>query len=84
MGEENDLAFALINALDDSQRKQAILGAQFRDLVLGPGQDGKTIAPEGVKVSTFNERQRTLLTSLIRQCVGILPDEAAAPKMAES
>ncbi len=83
LGEETDIAVSLINALDESQRKQAILGAQFRDLVLGPGQELKPLVPEGVKVSTFNEPQRTLLLSLIRQWVGILPDHAADPKMAE-
>ena len=61
LGEENDQAFALVNALDATQQKQAILGAQFRDLVLGPGQEGKMIMPEGVKASTFNAKQRTQL-----------------------
>lgn len=83
LGEENDRAFALINALDDSQRKQAILGAQFRDLVLGPGHDGKTLAPEGVRVASFTPQQRDLLLGLIRQWVGILPDDTANPKMEE-
>lgn len=83
LGEENDRAFALINKLDETQRKQAILGVQFRDLVLGPGQDGKTIAPEGVKVSSFTPQQREMLLGLIRQWVGILPDDTANPKMEE-
>ncbi len=47
LGEESDKAIALLNALDDNQRKQAILGYRLVDLVLGPGQDGKTIQPEG-------------------------------------
>lgn len=83
LGQENDLGFALINALDATQQKQAILGAKFRDLVLGPGQDGKTIVPEGVKASSFNEKQRELLLDLIRQWVGIIRDDAAVPKMNE-
>ena len=83
LGGETDQAFALIHALDPTQRKQAILGAQFRDLVLGPGLDGKTIVPEGVKVATFNEQQRGLLLGLIRQWVGMLNDDSAEPKMAE-
>jgi hypothetical protein len=48
LGAENDKAFALINALDEAQRKQAILNYKVADLVLGPGQDGKTIQPEGL------------------------------------
>lgn len=83
LGEENDLAFALINALDPTQKKQAILGAQFLDLVMGPGQEGKQIVPEGVKVSTFSTRQRFLLMSLIRQWVEIIRDDAAKARMEE-
>ncbi|MBL9167328.1 MAG: DUF3500 domain-containing protein [Verrucomicrobiales bacterium] len=83
LGAENDLSFELINALDDSQRKQAILGSEFRDLVLGPGQEGKKIVPEGVKVSTFTAKQRALLTDLIQQWVGILNADTAAPRMSE-
>jgi hypothetical protein len=29
--------------------------------VLGPGQDGKTIQPEGLKASAMNEHQRAML-----------------------
>ena len=35
LGKENDKAFALINALDASQRSQAILSYRVADLVLG-------------------------------------------------
>jgi hypothetical protein len=83
LGDENDKAFALINALDDSGRKQAILAAQPLNLVLGPGTDGKMIAPEGVRVSTFNAAQRTMLSDLVREWVDILGADAAAAKMKE-
>jgi hypothetical protein len=83
LGEENDKAFALINALNAEQQKQAILGFEVRNLVLGPGADGKTIAPEGVRASTFTPAQRTMLAELAREWVGILGDEAAAAKMKE-
>lgn len=83
LGEENDQAFALVNALDEEQRKAAILGAEFRDLVLGPDKEYRALAPEGVKASTFSEKQKAQLLSLIQQWVGILPDEAAAAKIAE-
>ena len=48
LGQENDKGFALINDLNPEQQKQAILNYQVADLVLGPGQDGKTIQPEGI------------------------------------
>ena len=83
LGDENDKAFALINALTDEQRKQAVLGVEVRNLVLGPGVDGKTIEPEGVRAAAFTPAQRTLLTDLIREWVEILDAEASAAKMKE-
>jgi Protein of unknown function (DUF3500) len=83
LGDENDKAFTLINALDAEQKKQAMLSFEVRNLVLGPGTDGKTIAPEGVRVSTFTPTQRTMLVDLVREWVEILGDEAAAAKMKE-
>ena len=83
LGGENDKAFALINALNADQQKQAILGYEVRNLVLGPGTDGKTIAPEGVVASTLTSTQRAMLVDLVREWVDILGDEAAAAKMKE-
>lgn len=83
LGAENDKAFELINALDATQREAAILGSVFRDVVLGPGQDGKKLAPEGVKVSTFNAAQKAMLLAVVREWVGISSDAAAKVKMAE-
>jgi hypothetical protein len=81
LGRENDKAFALINALSADQQKQAILGYEVRNLVLGPGSDGKMIAPEGVRASTLTSAQRAMLVDLVREWVDILGDEAAAAKM---
>ncbi len=81
LGDENDKAFALINALSAEQQKAAILGYEVRNLVLGPGTDGKTISPEGVRASGFTAAQRTMLVDLIGEWVAILGDEAAAAKM---
>jgi uncharacterized protein DUF3500 len=83
LGGENDKAFKLMNALDAPQQKQALLGYEVRNLVLGPGEDGKVIQPEGVRASTFNNDQRTLLLDLIREWVDILDDTAAGAKMSE-
>ena len=83
LGNENDKGFALINALDAGQRKQAILNYQVNDLVLGPGQDGKVIQPEGILASALNNNQQTMLLDVAHEWVGILNDDAAAAKMAE-
>jgi hypothetical protein len=83
LGRENDKSFALINSLDAAQRTQAILAYQVSDLVLGPGEEGKTIQPEGVMAGRLNAAQQQMLLDLAREWVGILNDEAAAAKMAE-
>jgi hypothetical protein len=83
LGQESDKALALLNALDENQRKQAILSYRLADLVLGPGQDGKTIQPEGLKASAMNERQRAMLLDVISEWAGIIHESAAAARMAE-
>jgi Protein of unknown function (DUF3500) len=83
LGKENDKAFALINALDAAQRKEAILNYQVADTVLGPGHDGEVIQPEGVRASKFTPGQQAMLFDLINEWVSILNDAAASPKMAE-
>jgi hypothetical protein len=83
LGAESDKGFALLQSLDERQRKQAILSYRLADLVLGPGQDGKTIVPEGLKGSAMTERQRALLLDLMAEWAGIIHESAAAARMAE-
>jgi hypothetical protein len=83
LGQESDKALALLNALDDAQRKQAILSYRLADLVLGPGQDGKTIVPEGLKASAISDRQRAMLLDVISEWADIIHESAAQARMAE-
>ena len=83
LGNENDKAFALINALDDTQRAQAIIGSRVADLVLGAGQDGRTIQPEGIRASALSPAQQTMLLEIVREWAGIQNDAFATPRMAE-
>ena len=83
LGQESDKASALLNALDENQRKQAVLSFRVADLVLGPGQDGKKIQPEGLKASNMNERQRAMLLNVIAEWANIVHENAAAARMAE-
>jgi hypothetical protein len=53
------------------------------DLVLGPGQDGKTIQPEGLKASGMNAKQRAMLLDLISEWAGIVHESASAARMVE-
>ncbi len=81
-GAELDAAFAMVNALDATQRTRAIIGQTFIDLVLGPGQDGRMVAPEGLPASAMTPAQRAMLLTLIRTRVGMLNDEDASLQMA--
>ena len=82
-GQESDKALALLNALDEGQRKQAVLNYRVADLVLGPGQDGKTIQPEGLQASAMNSQQRAMLLDVVSEWAGIVHESAAAARMAE-
>jgi hypothetical protein len=83
LGQESDKALALLDALDENQRKQAILSYRLADLVLGPGQDGKTIQPEGLQASAMNGLQRAMLLDLMSEWAGIIHESAAAARVAE-
>jgi hypothetical protein len=83
LGRETEKSFALLSSLNDTQRKQAVLGVQMRDLVLGPGRDGETIQPEGVKGSDLTEKQREMLLDLAGEWTSILHEAVAKAKMEE-
>jgi hypothetical protein len=83
LGDENDKGFALINALDDKQKGQAILDYRVADLVLGATQDGKTIQPEGIRASALSAAQQTMLWDLVREWSGISADAYAEARMTE-
>ena len=83
VGRESDKALALLQSLDENQRKQAVLSYQVADLVLGPGQDGKKIVPDGLKASSMNANQQAMLLDLISEWAGIMNETSAAIRMAE-
>jgi hypothetical protein len=83
LGAENDAAFKLVNALDEKQRAQAVIGERPQgELLLGPGRDGKAIEPKGVKGSALNADQRAMLLDVIGAWVNIVEPDAAAARLA--
>ena len=66
---ETTKAFALIDALDAQQQQAAILDTPVTEIVLGAGQDGKTLAAEGVPASTFTAEQKRLLLDLVDEWI---------------
>ncbi len=83
LGLENDSAFKLVNALDEKQRAQAIIGERPRQLVLGPGEDGKRIEPQGIKGSALTADQQAMLLDVIGAWVSIVEPDTGKARMAE-
>ncbi len=83
LGRESDKALALLQSLDNTQHKQAVLGYAVPDLVLGPGQGGKKIVPEGMKASAMTPRQQAMLLDLIAEWAGIVNESSASVRMAQ-
>ena len=83
VGQEVKDAFAMVNSLDAAQRTKAIISTKNIDLILGPGQDGKTLQPEGVPGSAMTAAQKTQFLALIKDRMGALNADDLAPKMAD-
>jgi hypothetical protein len=84
LGRESDTAYKLMDALDEKQRKLAIIGEKAQgELVLGPGRDGRTVDPKGIKGSELTKEQQALLLDVARAWVEIVEPDAAAARMAE-
>ena len=83
LGDIEDDAYALIDMLDATQRQTAVLGDTPIDLVLGPGQDGKTIPPAGLPAAQMNADQQAAFRKLIGHYGGLGNAADAAARMTE-
>lgn len=83
LGVENDTAFKLVNALNEKQKSQAIIGERPQgELLLGPGRDGKKIEPKGIKGADLTADQQAMLLELIGAWVNIVESDEAKSRMA--
>jgi hypothetical protein len=83
LAQENDKAFALLDALDATQRQKAMLNYEVRDLVLGPGHDGETIVPEGLKGADMTAAQRAMLLDLMGEWACIIQEAYVQARLTE-
>ncbi|MCA9832377.1 MAG: DUF3500 domain-containing protein [Thermomicrobiales bacterium] len=84
IGDMNDAAFTLINALDADQQAQAVVGSKRIDLVSGPMvSEVVELAAEGVLIADLTEEQQALVTDLVSKYTGTLNDEHAVARLAE-
>ncbi len=78
---ETEGAYVLLNSLSDEQTMKAIQGAQRGRIMTGPGRDGVVPTARGVSCSTFDDKQKELLLSLVEQWVSVLPKPHAERRM---
>lgn len=75
-------AHALLDSLTLQQRDMAVRSDRAINLLLGPGEFGTVVAPEGIRGSDLNKDQRELLIALIETRLEFINDDDFAIKMA--
>ena len=75
--------YAMINALDATQKAGARLGSAFSDVLVGPGQDGNFPAQQGLAGASLTAEQRALVRTAIQQWVRDLATPEATALMAD-
>lgn len=84
LGQEEDVARALIKQLSVEQKQLAILpGKVPRDVILGPGRDAQPLDPAGIAAAKMSEAQRKLLGQLIDTHLNKFRPELAKSDWAE-
>ena len=83
LADEEDSARALLAALDESQRKAAIMAAVApNEMVTANSPKVDPLEPAGVLASEMNEHQRGVLMQLIRVYTSKMADDLAADRLA--
>ena len=82
--EQERTAFAaLLASLSAAEQAKARLPSTFRDVLLGPGQDGQfPTTRQGVRLGELSAAQQQLALQAIKQYVGDLDPATAAPILA--
>ncbi|WP_159590797.1 DUF3500 domain-containing protein [Chelativorans xinjiangense] len=78
---ETAAAQAFMDALTAEQKEVAIIGDQPINLLLGPGEFGTVLAPEGIKGSNLTDEQKKLLLDVIEARLNFINDDDFAAKM---
>lgn len=78
---ETVAAQAFMDSLNAAQKAAATRGSKDINLVLGPGEFGTSVVPEGIKGSDLNEAQLALLLDVIAARLGFINADDFAAKM---
>ena len=74
---------ALIDALDEAQRGEALAETRPRELATGAGKDGLVPAVEGSAVGGWNSAQQQQLLDLVALWTRMMPTDSAAARLEE-
>ena len=70
MKRETDLGFALVNALNEGQLKQALFAETAPvEIITGDHRKAELLKPEGIKFTALNESQKTIFMQLLNEFV---------------
>ena len=83
MANESPAALALLESLDDEQRKKAVVGDKRANLAAGAGRDGFIPEAVGLPCAALDEKQQAALVGMVKQYVGDLPAPFAERRLAE-
>ncbi len=83
LAHENDKGFALLASLDEDQLRQAIIAGSVDTLELGPGHDGDTIHPQGLRASAMSDEQKAMLLDLVSEWAGLVNEDHARLRLTE-
>ncbi|MBY5775020.1 DUF3500 domain-containing protein [Rhizobium leguminosarum] len=79
--QETAAAQAFLDGLTDRQRKTAIRGDRPINLLLGPGNYGTVLAPEGIRGRDLSVEQKSLLVDVIRSRIGFMNGDSYASRL---
>ena len=74
---EIDVAYRLVNTLNDEQRKAAVLSPRRGTILTGPGADGKIPPANGVACKSLSAEQKSMVRELAAQWINDLPEPQA-------
>lgn len=84
LGDREDTARALLNALDDAQRKTATLeGAAPGDIITKTAVKVDPLSPVGIAASAMTPKQRELLMAVIESYTGSMTADVASERLAQ-
>ena len=83
LAEHRAAGLALVNALDETQRRQALADTRPRGTLTGAGKDGFVPDVDGVAVGAWNAALQEQLVDLVSLWLRMMPAESAAQRVAE-